>query len=238
MNPVDVLAFGAHPDDVEIGCGGTVAKLADAGKRVVVIDLTRGELGTRGNAETRAKEAERASEILGIAARENLALPDGHICSEPSAKRRVVKAIRRWRPGTILVPHVHDRHPDHTRASELVYEAAFLAGLNRFEAEGESFRPRRLFYYLGWSDFEPTFIVDITDQFQRKMDSIFAFETQFVPEASDDPETDLTSPSTEWRIRSRCAYFGSLIKRRYGEGFIARGRLRVEHLLGLDFETF
>jgi len=238
MKPADILAFAAHPDDVEIGCGGTVAKLADAGRRVVVVDLTRGELGTRGSVETRAQEAAKASEILGIADRENLGLPDGHIQSEPSAKRKVVEAIRRWKPAAILVPHSVDRHPDHIRASELVYEAAFLAGLSRFEANGESFRPRRLFYYLGWSDFEPTFIVDITDQLERKMAAIFAFETQFIPEASTDPQTELTSPSTEWRIRSRSAYFGSLIKRRYGEGFFVRGRLRVEDPLDLDFETF
>jgi len=238
MKSADVLAFGAHPDDVEIGCGGTVAKLTDAGKRVVVVDLTKGELGTRGSADIRSREAAQASEILGLADRENLGLPDGHVRSEPAAKRRVVETIRRWKPESILVPHSVDRHPDHVRASELVYESAFLAGLPRFEADGEGFRPRRLFYYLGWSDFEPTFIVDITAQFEQKMAAIFAFETQFVPAASTDPQTELTSPTTEWRIRSRCAYFGSLIKRRYGEGFFVRGRLRVEDPLGLDFETF
>ena len=110
MKQADILAFGAHPDDVEIGCGGTVAKLTDAGKRVVVVDLTRGELGTRGNINIRLKEAQRASEILGLADRENLALPDGHIRSEPEAKKKVVEAIRRWRPQAILVPHTQDRH--------------------------------------------------------------------------------------------------------------------------------
>lgn len=238
MKPAHVLAFGAHPDDVEIGCGGTILKLTDAGKRVVVVDLTRGELGTRGDVKTRAEEAERASALLGLTARENLGLPDGHIRAEPEAKRAVVRVIRKWRPEAVLVPYVEDRHPDHAHASSLVYEAAFLSGLRRFDAEDDAHRPERVFYYLGWSDFEPTFIVDISEQFDRKMEAIYAFATQFRADSSPDPETDLTHPSTAWRIRSRCAYYGSLIRRSYGEGFRVRGRLRADSPLDLDFRTF
>lgn len=238
MNPVDVLAFGAHPDDVEIGCGGTVIKLTDAGTRVVVVDLTRGELGTRGSAKIREREAAEASKILGLAARENLDLADGHISSDLESKRKVVDAIRRWRPDAVLLPYWRDRHPDHEAASALVYEASFLAGLRRFETEHESHRPQRLFYFVGWADFEPTFIVDVTEQFERKMESIYAFSTQFKAGASPDPETDLTSPRTDWRIRSRCAYHGSLIGARYGEGFVIRGQLRMEDPLQASFTTF
>jgi len=238
MNSVDVLAFGAHPDDVEIGCGGTLLKLTDQGKRVVIVDLVRGEMGTRGSAEIRAQEAAASSEILHLTARENLELTDGHIRADLEAKRKVVAAIRRWRPGVVFLPYWLDRHPDHARASELVYEGSFLAGLRRFETDQESHRPSRLFYFMGWGAFEPTFIVDITAQFERKMETIYAFSTQFQSEASTDPQTRLTAPSTDWRIRSRAAYFGSLIDVRYGEGFLIRGRLEVEDPLSLRFKTF
>lgn len=238
MNSIDVLAFGAHPDDVEIGCGGTLLSLTDDGKRVVIVDLVRGELGTRGSTEIRTQEAAASSEILRLTARENLGLADGHIRANLEAKRKVVEAIRRWRPEVVFLPYWLDRHPDHARASELVYEGSFLAGLERFETDQENHRPSRLFYFMGWGAFEPTFIVDITAQFDRKMEAIYAFSTQFQPEASTDPQTRLTAPSTDWRIRSRAAYFGSLIDVRYGEGFLIRGRLEVENPLSLRFRTF
>lgn len=238
MNPVDLLAFGAHPDDVEIGCGGTLLKLTDAGASVVIVDLTRGELGTRGSAETRTEEAERSAKILGLTGRENLELPDGDIRSTPEAKQRVAETIRRWRPHAVLLPYWLDRHPDHANASRVVYEGTFLAGLRRFETEGENHRPERLFYFMGWTEFEPTFIVDVSEQFERKMEAIYAFSTQFEPEASSDPGTRLTHPSTDWRIRSRMGYYGSLVNARYGEGFLIRGRLAVEDPLSLRFRSF
>jgi bacillithiol biosynthesis deacetylase BshB1 len=238
MRPVDVLAFGAHPDDVEIGCGGTLLRLTDAGKRVAVVDLVRGELGTRGSSEIRAREAAASSEILGLVGRENLELPDGHIRADPEAKRRVVDVIRRWRPEAVFLPYWLDRHPDHAHASTLIYEGTFLAGLPRYEPGERSHRPTRLYYFMGWTEFEPTFTVDVTDQFDRKMEAIYAFSTQFRPEASSDSETRLTAATTDWRIRSRMAYYGSLIDARYGEGFLIRGRLRVEDPLSMDFMTF
>jgi len=238
MRPVDVLAFGAHPDDVEIGCGGTLLKLTDAGKRVAVVDLVRGELGTRGNAEIREREAAASSEILGLAGRENLGLPDGQVRADAEAKRKVADAIRRWRPEAVFLPYWLDRHPDHASAATLVYEGTFLAGLPRYEPGRENHRTSRLYHFMGWTEFEPTFIVDISDQFDRKMDAIYAFATQFRPEASSDPQTRLTAPSTDWRIRSRMAYYGSLVDARYGEGFLVRGRLRVDDPLSMDFSTF
>jgi len=238
MPDADVLVFGAHPDDIEIGCGGTVIRLTDAGRRVVLVDLVRGELGTRGNPDTRADEAAKAAEILGVTARENLELKDGHIQVEDEGRRRVARTIRRWRPNTVFLPHEKDRHPDHARASQLVYEGAFLAGLPRYDPTQESHRPACLIYYMGWIEFEPTFIVDVTAQFERKMASIYAHATQFDPDASPDPQTRLTSPSTDWLIRSRSAYYGSKIRVQYGEAFLIRGVLAVDDPLALDFNSF
>jgi bacillithiol biosynthesis deacetylase BshB1 len=238
MTDTDMLAFAAHPDDAEIGCGGTLLRLADAGRRVVIADLTRGELGTRGSAEIRAQEAEHSSRILGLAGRDNLGLPDGEVRPTPEAKRAVAVAIRRWRPSAVLVPYWEDRHPDHANASRVVYEGTFLAGLSRFETGQPPHRPTRLFYYMGWTEFEPTFIVDVTEQVERKMEAIYAFSTQFRPDASADPETVLTSPTTDWLIRSRMAHYGAMIRRTYGEGFLIRGRLRVDDPLALPFFSF
>jgi len=238
MDRVDALAFGAHPDDIEIGCGGTLIKLADAGRRVALIDLVRGEMGTRGTVVTRSREAERSSQILGIVARENLELEDGYIRVSREGRQRVAQAIRRWRPDTVFLPYWEDRHPDHAYASHLIYEGAFLAGLPRFDTGQEAHRPTRLIYYMGWYEFDPTFIVDISDQFERKMAAIYAYDTQFHPDSSPDPQTPLTDPSTDRMIRSRMAYYGSRIKVHYGEAFLIRGHLAVADPLKLRFESF
>ena len=238
MNRADVIAFGTHPDDAEIGCGGTLIKLTDAGFKVVVVDLVRGEMGTRGSSEIRTQEAADSSTILGLHGRENLELQDGNISTTPAAKRKVVEAIRRWRPKAIFLPYWEDRHPDHSNASRLIYEATFLSGLARFETGQQSHRPTQLFYYMGWVEFAPTFIVDITEQAERKLETIYAFSTQFRADAERGPQTRLTSPTTDWLIRSRMAHFGSLIRCKYGEGFLIRGQLEVENPLDLLFETF
>jgi len=238
MSEVDVLAFGAHPDDAEIGCGGTLIKLAEAGKRVGVVDLVRGELGTRGDAETRAAEAEASSRILGLTLRENLQLEDGYLHVTDEAKHRVAEVTRRLRPQAVFLPYYEDRHPDHYNGSLLVYEGLFLAGLRRYETGQEPHRPTQVFYYMGWYEFEPTFVVDITAQAERKMESIYAYATQFNPNATRDPETRLTSPTTDWLLRSRMAYYGAKIRAKYGEAFLIRGRLAVEDPLSLRFESF
>lgn len=238
MNNADVLAFGTHPDDAEIGCGGTLIKLTDAGLKVVVVDLVRGEMGTRGNAEIRAEEAAASSKVLGLHARDNLGLEDANIGTTPEAKRTVVEALRRWRPKAIFLPYWEDRHPDHANASRLIYESAFLSGLIRFETGQEAHRPTQLFYYMGWYEFEPTFVVDITAQAERKMEAIYSFGTQFRADAERGPQTRLTSPTTDWLIRSRMAHFGSRIRSKFGEGFLIRGRLEVENPLDLMFESF
>ncbi len=238
MNKVDIVAFGTHPDDAEIGCGGTLIKLADAGKKVVIVDLVRGEMGTRGSAEIRAQEAAASSAILGLHARDNLGLEDGHIEATSDAKRIVVQAIRRWRPTAVFLPYWQDRHPDHYNASKLIYESCFLSGLIRFDTGQDAFRPTQLFYYMGWYEFDPTFVVDITEQVERKMEAIYAFGTQFRADAERGPQTRLTSPTTDWLIRSRMAHYGSRIRCKFGEGFLIRGRLEVENPLDLAFESF
>ena len=238
MNSVDVVAFGTHPDDAEIGCGGTLIKLADAGLKVVVVDLVRGEMGTRGSADIRAQEAAASTKILGLHARDNLGLEDGNIGTTQEAKRSVVEAIRRWRPRAIFLPYWEDRHPDHANASRLIYESSFLSGLIRFDTDQEAYRPTQLFYYMGWYEFDPTFVVDITAQAERKMEAIYAFGTQFRADAERGPQTRLTSPTTDWLIRSRMAHFGSRIRCKFGEGFLIRGRLEVENPLDLMFESF
>ena len=238
MNRANIIAFGTHPDDAEIGCGGTLIKQTDAGFKVVVVDLVRGEMGTHGSSELRTQEAADSSKILGLHGRENLELQDGGISTTPEAKRKVVEAIRRWRPKAIFLPYWEDRHPDHSNASRLIYEATFLSGLIRFDTGQEPHRPTQLFYYMGRVEFAPTFIVDITEQAERKLEAIYAFSTQFQADAERGPQTRPTSPTTDWHFRSRMAHFGSRIGCKYGEGFLIRGQLEVESPLDLLFETF
>jgi bacillithiol biosynthesis deacetylase BshB1 len=238
MPDVDVMAFGAHPDDIELGCGGTLIKLTDAGHTVVLVDMVRGELGTRGTPETREAERTRAAEMIGAVARENLALEDGNIHTSAESKHRVATVVRKHRPHLVLIPYYKDRHPDHYHTSEVVYEGTFLAGLTRYETGQPSYRPVKVAYYMGWYEFEPTFIVDISAQFERKMEAIYAYSTQFKPDDTSYDQTRLTSPEYHWMLRNRMGYYGSLIGVQYGEGFLIRGRLQVESPLLADFFSF
>jgi bacillithiol biosynthesis deacetylase BshB1 len=240
------MAFGPHPDDIELGCGGTLIKLADAGYCCALVDLTRGEMGTRGTVETRAAEAAAAARVLGATVRENLGLPDGYLRNDQESRHRVIEVIRTYRPELILLPYYRDRHPDHYHASELIYEAAFMAGLRRYETDQEPFRPSKVVYYMRWYEFEPTFIVDITAQYDRKMEAIWAYASQFRPTddgtaalgGATEPETRLTTPAYHWELEHRMAYYGSLIQSKYGEGFLARGQLEVEHPAAARFLSF
>jgi bacillithiol biosynthesis deacetylase BshB1 len=238
MPDVDVMAFGPHPDDIELGCGGTLIKLADAGSDVVLVDMTRGEMSTRGTVETRMAEAAAAAKIIGAVARENLGLPDGNLHVNEDAKRRVAQVIRQYRPKLVFIPYFQDRHPDHYHASELAYEGTFLAGLTRYETGQERFRPDKVVYYMRWYEFEPTFIVDITQQFDRKTEAIYAYATQFKAGDASYDQTRLTSPQHHWEVVHRMAYYGSLIRKRYGEGFLVRGKLEVENPLQITFTSF
>lgn len=238
MSDVDIMAFGGHPDDVEIGCGGTLIKLSDAGYSVVIVDMARGELGTRGTVDTRDQEAKASAKIIGAMARENLGLEDGNIYVSNESKRKVVEVIREYRPRLALLPYHEDRHPDHYHASQLAYEGIFLAGLSRYDTGQGSYRPPRVAYYAGWYEFDPTFIVDITVQFERKMAAIYAFSTQFQPGDTYYQQAGLTSRNYDKVIVSRMTHWGSAVGVEYGEGFLIRGVMRVENPLDVEFSSF
>lgn len=246
MSGVDVMAFGPHPDDIELGCGGTLLKLVDRGYSCALVDLTRGEMSTRGTVETRAAEATAAAKVLGATVRENLGLPDGYLRNDHESRRKVVEVIRTYRPKLVFAPYYEDRHPDHYHASELIYEATFVAGLRRYETGQESYRPDKFVYYMRWHEFEPTFIVDITEQYDRKMEAIWSYASQFKPPDrvtetlvdAGEPETRLTTPEYHWKLVHQMAYYGSLIQSRYGEGFLIRGPLEVDHPLSAQFMSF
>ncbi|MBS1250006.1 MAG: N-acetyl-alpha-D-glucosaminyl L-malate deacetylase 1 [Chloroflexi bacterium] len=238
MTNVDVMAFGAHPDDIEITCGGTLIKLVDAGYSVAMVDMVRGEMGTRGTVETREKEAAKAAEIIGAVARENLGLEDANLHTSKESKNRVVEVVRKYRPRLVFIPYYDDRHPDHYHASEIAYEGTFLAGLTRYETGQESYRPPKILYYMSWYEFDPTFIVDITEQFERKMEAIYAYSTQFKPEDNFYKKTRLTSREYNWGIRHRMGYYGSKIGKKYGEGFLIKGKMEVKNPLDVKFSTF
>jgi len=238
MADVDVMAIGAHPDDIELGCGGTLIKLSDRGRSIVLVDLARGEMATRGTVDTRRAEAGAATAILGAIARENLELTDGDIHSTPDARYRVAQVIRRYRPGLVLLPYFEDRHPDHYHASQLAYEGIFAAGLVRLSTGQEAYRPGRIMYYMGWYEFEPSFVVDISEQFERKMQAIYAYRTQFTSEDGSFPSTRLTSSEYNWYLQSRMAHLGAQIGCRYGEGFLIRGHMAVDDPLQVRFSSF
>lgn len=238
IDHIDVLAFGAHPDDIELGCGGTLIKLSSAGYSVALIDMTQGEMGTRGTVEIRQQEAAAAATIIGAAVRENLELEDGNIHKTSEAKRKIAAVIRKYRPSLVLIPYWKDRHPDHYHASELAYEGIFFAGLHRYRTGQEAYRPTRLLYYMGWQEFKPSLIVDISDQFKRKMEAIYAYSTQFKPDDDSYPLTRLTSSAYSRSIKTRNAYYGSLIEKEYGEGFLIQGNIEAENLLDIKFSSF
>jgi bacillithiol biosynthesis deacetylase BshB1 len=224
----DALVFGPHPDDAEIWSGGLIARLARLGYRVGIVDLTRGETGTRGSAEERLREAQEAARVLGAAFRENLGLIDGALAVEPASKRAVVEAIRRSRPAILIAPYPSDDHPDHANAGRIVEESLFLAGLRRFEADGEAHRPRQIWYYMCHEPIPTSFVVDISDVFERKLKAIRCFATQLHRPGSREPSTNISSPDFLDRIEARCRYFGSLVGADFGEPYHVKRPVRVE----------
>ncbi len=236
---LDVLAIGAHPDDVDLSCGGTVIKLGRQGKRVGLLDLTRGELGTRGTAEIRALEAAAAASILGVSVRENTAIPDGNIESNPENRLKVIRVIRRYKPDVLLLPYAVDRHPDHERAFTLCRESWFQAGLARIESledgvRQEPWRPRTYYHFMQWFEFPPSFIVDITDEFEQRMECVRAFKSQFYDPESKERGTVLSTPEFLEMLRTRMAYYGDRIGARYGEPFFSFHPLKINDLVALN----
>jgi bacillithiol biosynthesis deacetylase BshB1 len=228
---VDLLVFGPHPDDLEIGLGGAIAKHATLGHRVGLCDLTRGELGTNGTPEERLKEAEAAREVLGAQWRENLGLPDGDIGRDPSHVRAIVEMIRRARPRTIAVPYGRDRHPDHVAASRLLTRAAFLSGLARYPAAGEKWRADWLLCYFINDSTRPSFVVDVSAHYAAKRAALVCHRSQFAPPAAGSAATRLNTPRFQQLIESRDAQFGALIGVEFAEGVVVGELLMREHLL-------
>ena len=236
---LDIIAFAAHPDDVELSCSGTLLKLAAQGKKTGIIDLTRGELGSRGTPAVRVREAEKAGKILGLSARENLEFRDGFFLNDEAHQLRVVQAIRKYQPEIVLANATEDRHNDHGRGSRLVREAAFLSGLKMIRTLDENgkqqahWRPKRLFFYIQDHLMIPDFVVDITPYFESKIFSIKAFESQFYDPDSTEPATYISSPDFLDFIEARAREMGHLIGATFGEGFVSETPLKVDDLAAL-----
>ena len=239
MSDLHVLAIFAHRDDAELTCGGTLIKLAGQGHRAGVLDLTAGEMGSRGSADLRGQEADRAAAIMGLAVRENLGLPDAGIMNTPETRRLVARVIRRLRPTIVIAPAQQGRHPDHRIASELVRDACFISGLAKVEPDLPKHRPRKVIHCLSYREdhLRPTFVVDISAEFERKLEAIRCFGSQFdsVTQAGEvypngDPLYDI--------VRHQAAHYGSLIRTRYGEPFFTTETMRVDDVVTLDVATF
>ncbi|MGV0923663.1 bacillithiol biosynthesis deacetylase BshB1 [Empedobacter tilapiae] len=227
---LDILAIGAHPDDVELGCGGTLAKEIKNGKIIGILDLTKGELGTRGTDETRRVEANDAKNILGVAVRENLGISDGFFLNDKENQLKIVEIIRKYQPDIILSNAPHDRHPDHGKGSDLVNTAVFLSGLPKIENGLSAWRPKKHFHYIQWLPLEPNFVVDITGFIETKVEACLAYKTQFFDPHSNEPQTPISSKNFTDSIRYRAYDLGRLIGTEAGEGFISRSYIGVNNL--------
>ena len=234
-----VLALFAHRDDAELTCGGTLIKLAGQGHRAGILDLTAGEMGSRGSADLRGQEADRAAAIMVLAVRENLGLPDAGIMNTPETRRLVARVIRRLRPTIVIAPAQQGRHPDHRIASELVRDACFISGLAKVEPDLPKHRPRKVIHCLSYREdhLRPTFVVDISAEFERKLEAIRCYGSQFdsVTQAGEvypngDPLYDI--------VRHQAAHYGSLIRTRYGEPFFTTETMRVDDITTLEVATF
>ncbi len=235
---LDILAFGAHPDDIELGCGGTIAKEIANGKKVGLIDLTRGELGTRGTAKTRDQEAKEAAEILGVVVRENLGFADGFFVNDKIHQLKIIEMVRKYQPDIVLCNAIDDRHIDHGKGSRLVSDACFLSGLIKIETRSDGviqdkWRPNQVYHYIQWKTIEPDFTVDITGYMDFKMAAVTAYKTQFYDPNSKEPQTPITSKNFTDSIRYRARDLGRLIGVDYAEGFSVERYVAVESLFDL-----
>ncbi|WP_295982186.1 bacillithiol biosynthesis deacetylase BshB1 [uncultured Algibacter sp.] len=235
---LDVLAFGAHPDDVELSCGGTIAKEVTNGKKVGIIDLTRGELGTRGTAKTRDQEAFNAAQILGVSIRTNMEFSDGFFVNDKSHQLAIIKMIRKYQPEIVICNAIDDRHIDHEKGSKLVSDACFLSGLIKIDTEDEGeiqkpWRPKQVYHYIQWKNLEPDLAVDITGFMDKKMESVLAYKTQFFDANSKEPETPISSKNFTDSIIYRARDLGRLVGVEYAEGFTVERYVAVDSLFDL-----
>jgi bacillithiol biosynthesis deacetylase BshB1 len=221
---IDVLVFAAHPDDAELGMGGTIIKLITSGKKIGLVDLTKAELSTRGNVKLREKEAEEAAKLMKLSFRENLGIPDGDISLSDSNLRKVIVTLREYQPKIIFAPYLNDRHPDHIDASILIKRAMFKSGLTKYESSFKgkkqpAYRPAKLFYYMQTYTFTPTFVVDISSTFNDKMKAVMAFKSQFYTSEKKEPSTFISSKNFISYVEARAEYYGFGIGKKYGEPF-------------------
>lgn len=235
---LDVLAIGAHPDDVEFGCAGTLLKLISEGKKVGIIDLTQGELGTRGTAETRAIEANNAAKLLGLSVRENLKMKDGFLNNSEEYQMTIVKVIRKYQPEIVFCNAWEDRHPDHAKGAKLVSDACFLSGLRRIETElnneqQKEWRPKHIFHYIQWKHIQPEFVVDISEFMEQKLEVCKAYETQLFNSNSNEPVTHTATKDFLESITYRAQDLGRLSGVDYAEGFVSERLLAFKNFDGI-----
>jgi len=235
---LDILAIGAHPDDVELSCGATIAKEVANGKKVGILDLTKGELGTRGTPEIREKEAQRAAEILGVEFRHNLEFSDGFLVNNRASKLEIIKIIRKYQPTMVLCNAIDDRHIDHGKASELVSDACFLSGLRKIDTIYEHnhqnpWRPKYVYHYIQWKNLVPDFVVDVSGFLPKKLEAVLAYESQFHNVAANEPETPISSTNFRDSVTYRAQDLGRLIGTEHAEGYTAERYAAVDSIFDL-----
>lgn len=235
---LDILAIGAHPDDVELSCSGVLAKEASRGKKTGILDLTRGELGTRGSAEIRDQEAATAAKILGLSARENIALADGFFANDKESQLKIIEIIRKYKPEIVLCNAIDDRHIDHGKGSKLASDACFLSGLKKIETtlDGEAqeaWRPKHVYHYIQWKNLQPDVVVDISGFIDVKMESVLAYSSQFYDPDNPDSNTPISSKNFQDSVKYRAQDLGRLIGTDYAEGFTVERYPAVDSIFDL-----
>ena len=225
---LDVLAFGAHPDDVELAVAGTLVKLAELGYQTGVVDMTKGELGSRGTPQIRAREAQAAAKVMKLAVRENLGLKDGAILNTQKAQLKVVEILRKFRPGLVMTHYWDDQHPDHIQTSHMVTDSCYLSGLAKIKTRHARFRPPHIVYFRIPYSVTPSFLVDISKHFERKMEAIHCYKSQLHDPQSDEPQTYLSVPEFIPRIETRHRYYGYLLRSGYAEAFYSKRAIALE----------
>lgn len=229
---VDIIFFGAHADDIELSCGGTAVKSVKDGLRIGIIELTRGEMGTRGTPQTRKRESQAAAKILGASFREQLDFGDGNLQTGREQELQIIEVVRRHRPKLVIAPWPDDRHPDHTRTGRIVTEASFYAGLRSLKTELPEHRPQAVLYYLQNYMVPPSLVVNVTKQWKTKMRAISAYKSQFHDPSSKEPQTFISDPKFMEMIEARGKHYGALIGAAYGEAYVSKQPPRVDDLIG------
>ena len=231
---LDILAFAAHPDDAELACGGTLIKEANNGAKTGIVDFTLGQLGTRGTPALRLQESIKAAEVMDLSARENLELEDGYFTNDKATLHKVIEAIRKHKPSIVLCNAISDRHPDHGRAHTIVREACFYSGLSKIDTNQEPHRPKQVFSYIQDHNLKPDFILDITKEFDKKMDAILCYSSQFYSPEDTKPKTPISSKDFISFLEARAREYGRIIGVKYGEGFNSHLPLKANSILDLS----